>query len=38
MEMMLKREVCIISSKRIRQKEKTSTGIISSATNLHILK
>ena len=35
----IKIEVCI-SSKRIRQKEQTSTGIIiiSHATNLHILK
>ena len=37
MELILKIEVCI-SSKRIRQKERTSTGIISSATNLHTLK
>ena len=36
MELILKIEVCI-GSKRIRQKEQTSTGIISSATNLHIL-
>ena len=36
MELILKIEVCI-SSKRIRQKEQTSTEIISSATNLHIL-
>ena len=37
MELILKIEVCI-SSKQIGQKEQTSTGIISSTTNLHILK
>ena len=37
MEQILKIGVCI-SSKRIRQKEQTSTGFISSATNLHIFK
>ena len=36
MEMILKIEV-FISSKQIRQKEQTSTGIISSTANLYIL-